>query len=320
MLRRIVFATILAALIVACRPDPGPAAGAPAALPVPDAFQGAWYVGQSCGDVGSYFFRGDGWWVAIAEQADQRTIVAQSSAFSVLQVEQDGAVVVSAYWRDPAKDEYVPARFKLTPAGAKLAGSQLEGSYTFPPAATSVPRIFEIRCDQPEVAGKPWPLASRYLADLTAILGAASAIQHACSSGPRACAGAIIAALDLNQDGKVSPAELVSFLRRASKVGFLAGKTVPGTSMVRATFTLDQVGAAELGAASIGPIFVPIVMANVDYNGDGFIEEDELETLLHQIGVPPVPGTFTGLILSAKSGADQAARSLGALQQLLGGH
>ncbi len=314
MLRRIAFAAILAALIVACRLGPGLAAGAPAVRAVPDALQGAWYVGQSCSDVGSYFFRGDGWWVAIAEQADQRTIVAESSAFSVLQVEHGGAVVVSAYWRDPAKGEYVPARFKLTPAG-----SRVEGSYTLPPAAAHVPRIFEIRCDQPEIAGKPWPLASHYLSDLTTILGAASAIQHACGSGPHTCAGAIVAALDLNHDGKVSPAELVSFLRRAAKVGMLAGKSVPGTAMVRAEFTLDQVAAAELGAATIGPIFAPIVMANVDYNNDGFIEEDELETLLHQIGVPPAPGTFTGLIQCAKGSADQVARSLGTLQKLLGG-
>lgn len=320
MLRRIVFATILVALIVVCRPDPGPAArapaaGAPAALHVPEAFQGAWYVGQSCSNVASYFFRGDGWWVTIAEQADRRTIVAGSSAFSALQVEEGGAMVVSAYWADPGTGEYAPAKFRLTPAG-----SRIEGAYIFPPAATKVPKIFEIRCDHPKIAGKPWQLASRYLADLTAILGAASVIQQACNSGPHACAGAIIAALDLNRDGKISPAELVSFARRASKIGFLVGRKVPGTFMLHAEFTLDQVTAAELGAATIGPIFAPIVMANVDYNGDGFIEADELETLLRQIGMPPAPGTFTSLVESAKGSADQAARSLGALQQLLGGH
>lgn len=312
MRRRVVLATLLAGLLALCAIGPARAAEA-STLSVPEALQGAWYVGPSCDDVASYFFRGDGWWVAITGQADPETISAESSAFAVLGVEPDGSMTVSAFWRDPATGEYVPAKFRLTPAG-----SRVEGSYVSPPAAAKAPKISEIRCDQPEIGGKPWLLQSRYLSGLTAILGAASAVQHACSSGTHACAGAIIAALDLNHDGKISPAELVSFLRRASKVGLLIGKAVPGTSMLQAEFTLDQVAAAALGAAVIGPISTPIVMSNVDYNADGLIEESELETLLQQIGVPPGPGYFAELIQSAEGTADQAAQSLGALQQLLG--
>ncbi|MGH7066259.1 MAG: hypothetical protein ACREFO_11295 [Acetobacteraceae bacterium] len=312
MQRRIMLATFVAGLAALCAPGPARAADTPV-LSVPEAFRGAWYVGQSCDDVASYFFRGDGWWVAITGQADPQTISAEASAFAVLQVEPDGPMTVSAYWRDPATGEYVPAKFRLTPTG-----SGVEGSYVSPPAAAKAPKISEIRCDNPEIGGKPWLLESRYLSGLTAILGAASAVQHACGSGTHACAGAIVAALDLNHDGKISPAELVSFLRRASKVGFLFGKAVPGTSMLQAEFTLDQVAAAALGAAVVGPIVASIVMSNVDYNADGFIEESELETLLQQIGVPPGRGYLAQLIESAEGSADQAAQSLGALQQLLG--
>lgn len=313
MLRRIIFSLAFAALMLACRVGSVQAAGQAGGPSVPKALQGAWYVGQSCHDVTSYFFRGDGWSVGIAEQADSQTIVAHSSAFSVLKVEPDGPMIVSSYWKDPTTGEYVPAQFKLSPANGAI-----EGSYVSPPAAAKTPKISEIRCDNPEVAGKPWPLAPLYLDGLTSILDSVSKVQNACNAEAKACADAIIAVLDLNHDGKVSPAELVSVFRAATKLSFLLGKTVPGTTMAHAEFTLDDVRGAELGAAVVGPIFAQIVMANIDYDGDGFVEHGELETFLHQVGIPPASGYLGQLVGSAKRSVEQAGHSLGALEQLLG--
>ncbi|MGH7117691.1 MAG: hypothetical protein ACREFP_01620 [Acetobacteraceae bacterium] len=313
MPRQIAFAVAFAALLLACPVSPVQAADQAHGLSVPDALQGAWYVGQSCNDVTSYFFRGDGWSVGITEQADSQAIVASSSAFSVLKVEPDGSMIVSSYWKDPTTGGYVPAQFKLTPENAAI-----EGTYVAPAGATKTPKISEIRCDNPEVAGKPWPLASLYLAGLTRMLESVSKVQRACNAEAKACAGAIVAVLDLNHDGKVSPAEIVSFFRAATKLGFLLGKTVPGTTMVHAAFTLDDVSGAELGAAVVGPIFAQVVMANIDYDGDGFIEQNELETFLGQVGIPPASGYVGQLIGSAKSSVEQAGHSLGALEQLLG--
>ncbi len=313
MVRRITFSAALAALIGVCRIGPGIAADAPPGLSVPAALQGAWYVGESCSDVTSYFFRGDGWSIGIEEQADSETIEADSSLFSVLQIEPDGSMIVSSYWEDPVKRAFVPATFKLTPSGSRIVGS-----FVSPPGAVNVPKISEIRCDNPEIAGKPWPLVSDYLSDLTGILDSISTVQNACNTDAHACADAVVSVLDLNHDGKVSSAELVSFFRRASKLGILLGKTVPGTSMSHAEFTLEQVTGAELGAAVVGPIFAQIVMSNIDYDGDGFIEPGELETFLRQVGMPPGHGYLGRLIESAKNSAEQAARSLNAWEQLLG--
>lgn len=311
MLRRMIFAFALVAL--GCPAGLARAADAPANLSVPEALQGAWYVGHSCDDVSSYFFRGDGWSVAVATQAAPQTIVANSSAFSVLAAESDGSITVSSYWKNPATGAYVPAQFKLTPGNGALVGA-----YVSPPDATKVPEINELRCAHPKVAGKPWLLASIYLSGLTSMLDSVSSVQHACSVEVKTCAGAIIAALDLNHDGKISPAELVSFSRAATKIGFLFGSAVPGTTMMHAEFSVDAVSGAALGAAVVGPIFAQITMANIDYNGDGFIEQSELETFLRQVGIPPASGYLEQLIGSAESSVAQAGRSLDALQQLLG--
>ncbi len=313
MVRRITFSAALAALIVVCRIGPGLAADAPSDLSVPTALQGAWYVGESCSDVTSYFFRGDGWSVGIEEQADSETIEADSSLFSVLQLEPDGSMVVSSYWEDPVKRAFVPAKFKLT-----RSGSRIVGAFVSPSGAVKVPKISEIRCDNPEIAGKPWPLVADYLSDLTGLLDSISTVQHACNTDPHACADAVVSVLDLNHDGKVSAAELVSFFRRVSKLGILFGKTVPGTSMSHAEFTLEQVMGAELGAAVVGPIFAQIVMSNIDDDGDGFIEPNELETFLRQVGMPSGHGYLGRLIESAKDSAEQAAHSLNTWEQLLG--
>lgn len=322
-LHRIMLSAAFAVLFCACRPSLSLAAGTASRLSVPAALQGAWYVGPSCQGVSSYFFRGDGWSVAIVGQPDGKTIVANSSLFSVLAIEPDGSMpngsmpngsmTVSAWWQNPGTHAYVPAKFKLTGSG-----SHLDGAYIAPAAAAETPHISEIRCTNPEVAGKPWPLAADYLAGLTSVLETVSGIQNACDAGTHACAEAIIGALDLVHDGKISKAELVSFFRRTAKLGLLPGKVVPGTTMARAKFTLDDVAGTALGAAVIGPIFATMAMSNIDYNGDGFIEEDELEAFLREIGIPPGHGRMGQLIASIVDSTNQAARSLGALQQLLG--
>jgi len=309
---RMSLAAVLACLLWAGGAAAGTGAARAAVLDVPRALQGAWYIGQTCSNVSAYVFRGNDWMVRISQQPGSRTIVADSSRFTVLKVAPDGSTLTSSYWRDPATDTVVPATVRIRPSERGI-----ESGYASPPDAARLPDVSELRCDAPEIEGKPWQFASLYLASLTSVLGEVAAVQRDCNGDVHACAAGIIGVLDIERDGKVSTADLTDFFRRASKLALLIGRKVSGTNTLHAEFTLGDVLRAEFWTSVGGPVVAQIVMSNIDYNGDGFIEQDELETFLRQVKLPSGQELLQQLVESAKSSASQTLQSLNALQEIL---
>jgi EF hand len=283
------------------------AATGPSGQEIPDPLRGAWYTGQACSNVSGYVFHGPDWELFVSGSQGSYT-----SLFSPLRIESiapDGSVVVRAFRMDPATERWTAEKFAW-----KLDAGGITSAFTSgPPHETHA-----IRCANPQQDGKNWLLYSYFLSDLTNLLTSFSAIQHDCGGDQQACAADLMQMLDADKDGKIAPAEIVNFLRRASKLGPLVGKNVSGTDVITADFTLDQVIGAELGMAVVGPVIANVVMANFDYNGDGFIEASELALVLQQLGLPANPGTLAGLVASARDSAARAFKSLDALQQLLG--
>ena len=307
MRHRIIGSLLLAGLILAGAGGTGLAATAPSRPEVPEPLRGAWYTGTGCNDVSGYVFHGPNWELYVSGSQGS-----YNSVFTPLGIENvapDGSVIVRAFRLDPATDSWSAKTSQW-----KLVGGALESAFTSGPAHAT----HAVRCADPKQGGAVWPLYPYFLSDLTNLLASISAIQDDCRSERKACAADLMQMLDVNKDGKISPAEIVNFFRRAAKLGPLVGPTVPGTNVITADFTLDQVLGAELGTAVAGPVITNLIMANFDYNNDGLIDGSELNLVLQQLGLPAAPGTIAGLVTSTKQGAARAFMSLEALQQLLG--
>jgi hypothetical protein len=129
----------------------------------------------------------------------------------------------------------------------------------------------------------------------------------------------IVGILDVNKDGKVAPAEITKFLRDTAKyvVLFNMKPSVNDPNVFVGSFTLDEVRASQAAATMAAPLISNMVMANLDYDGSGFLTADEIGITLK--GEGEVTKSDLGSVFGgARSRLNDLVLAITGLGQLLG--
>jgi hypothetical protein len=133
------------------------------------------------------------------------------------------------------------------------------------------------------------------------------------------CAEVIVGILDVNKDGKIAPAEITKFLRDTAKylVLFNMKPAVSDPNVFVGSFTLDEVRASQAGATIVAPLISNMVMANLDYDGNGFLTAYEIGITLK--GEGGVTTSDLGSVFGgARSRLNDLVLAITGLTQLLG--
>jgi hypothetical protein len=289
-----------------------PAPIGPKAAEFPAAFHGLWFSGASCDQVDGYVITGGNFQLfgALSPRGDGKYMVGR----------QDTDIIVAA-----APDRLVTrgVREAPTPQGAvpsQIVSEIKNGRRSFywqdEPAKQS--QLFH--CD------KATPRDPR-AGDLLIFLGRVDALDQgyatiaaACrnaQTAPGPCGAAIVRFLDVNGDGKLSPAEITTFLRRYAPVAVLLNA---GHGKGRGMGAVDPVALAgvEAATAMFGPFLTNVIFSNFDLDGNGFLTADELVLALKEEAATGGTIDTTHLLDESRKQLEDAMAGMRGLAQMLG--
>ena len=140
------------------------------------------------------------------------------------------------------------------------------------------------RCDSPAVRDPETKHYVEVLRRVASVLADYDKLEAVCRPLDRlahGCAEEIVHMADINGDGKISPAELTSFMRRAVSVGMmLGGPAQQGGREI--PVGVDELADLDTEAAMFAPFIARTAFANLDFNNDGFLSVEEIATGLQR--------------------------------------
>lgn len=141
------------------------------------------------------------------------------------------------------------------------------------------------RCAAPKRGGQPLAIYAQFFRDADELLATLPAVSARCMSASADCVQAIMELVDVDKNGKITPAEVIRFLRRAAKLSLLFRGTSSSDDPAVRFVTLDPNAFvdAQMPVATFGPVLASLIFAVVDHNGDGLISADEIATVIERM-------------------------------------
>lgn len=156
----------------------------------------------------------------------------------------------------------------------------------------------------------------RRLDDLNHVYDALAAPCGKAGTAPAPCAAAIVRVLDINHDGKVSPAEVTTFLRRYAPL--TETMTSDDKSGKPISFDPGDFAAIEGATAIVGPFVSNVVFSNFDYDANGLLSADEIVLALQQENAGGGGIDVQSLLSQSREQVENAMSAVGGLTQMLG--
>jgi hypothetical protein len=252
----------------------------------PRALQGIWFGGSSCDDATSYLFTSREYEIngSLVADPDGKFTLSLLTADVIQSAEADKTIrILSRVNPDTGQRE---TQRLVSRVSGGLRTSE------FSPGWDGQMSGFSFRhCAAPLSRKHSIPVYNAFYKQLSILADDYNRLQETCIRSETGsydeCAKVIIGMLDVDENGKIASAEITKFLRDTSKyvVLFNMKPSVNDPNVFVGSFTLDQVRAAQAAAMIVAPWISNMVMANVDYDGDGFLTSDEIRITLKGEGV-----------------------------------
>ncbi len=245
---------------------------------IPGGFRGAWYL-STCDNVDFRIFFGDTYIITGSTtpsngtdpRQTQYTQVVVSLAGKFETIEPKRVIVRQ---QNPFTNESEHITFDIS------SGILRQDKDGLPETTQSW-----TRCAEPKRGGQPLAIYEQFFRDADELLTSLTAVRARCMSASADCVQAIMELVDVDKNGKIAPAEVARFIRRAAKLSMLFKGTPSSDDPAMRFVTLDPdaIIDAQMAAATFGPVLTSLIFANVDYNGDGFISADEIAITMEQL-------------------------------------
>lgn len=273
---------------------------------VPKSLQGPWYIGTSCSSTFQYEYFGQNWAVYI----DRIKVSGEQRVFFNTQIlmrditqtiGKRGFIEKASYQKlIKGKDQTyksIPGQYEFRETNT----TTLKGHFVSPPG---VPKRFDDslrRCDDANDRPKLFDLVSLYMNDITNALNIINSIYDGCSFSTKTCESSIFSTIDINNDDKISRAELVTFLRKISILSLFYGKIISKDNSMFSQINPDEILGVQFLSSVVSPYIINEVIDNVDYNGDKYIEPKELFLFLQSFGLPLSKGLSMQLLRGTRN-------------------
>jgi hypothetical protein len=281
-------------------------------LEIPGSFRGAWYLG-TCDNADFRIFFGDTYIVSGSTTPSNGTDPRQTQYTQVVvsltgNFETIGPNRIVVHQQNPFTDEIEYITFDIN---SGILRQDKDGQPETTQSWT--------RCAEPKRDGQPLAIYAQFFRDADELLTSLTAVRARCTSASADCVQTIIELLDVDRNGKIAPAEVARFIRRAAKLSMLfRGAPSSDDPTVRfVTLDPDAIVAAQMAAARFGPALTSLIFANLDYNGDGLIGADEIATTMEQM--PDITAADTDRwVTEAKQNENDLLPALQRLANMLG--
>ncbi len=280
--------------------------GQAAAAEFPANFRGLWLAGGSCNAVTGYTLLASDFGVTgLFKPAGDGKFVVYGFDTEVIVDAAPDRMVVHYPFGDAAGGDLV----------RELKNGKIQAHLASKPDVTTV----GFRCDTADTGDARARPLLRLLRRLDGFVRAYSDVAEKCrpKADLKICAARIVAMFDLNGDGKISPAELTTFLRHYLPATLLFGdgdkNTVLRQGYRGVSIDPDDLGAVEVAAAMFGPFLTNIVFSNFDFDGNGFLTADEVALAVKEEGLPGGAGGAIRLLSQSREQAEEALGALGGM-------
>lgn len=279
---------------------------------IPSGFRGAWYLG-TCDDADFRIFFGDTYIISGSTTPSNGTDSRQIQYTQVVDLlagkfETIEPKLVVVRQQNPFTNESEHITFDIS---SGILRQDTDGRPETTQSWT--------RCAEPKRGGQSFPIYTQFFRDADELLTTLTAVRARCMSASSDCVQAIMELVDVDKNGKIAPAEVVRFIRRAAKLSMLFRGTSSSDDPTMRFVTLapDTIADAQMAAATFGPVLANLIFANVDYNGDGFISADEIAITMKQL--PDIAAADTNQwVTEAKQKANDLLPALQGLANMLG--
>ncbi|MGH6989424.1 MAG: hypothetical protein ACREFD_03395 [Stellaceae bacterium] len=275
----------------------------------PAAFRGLWYSGASCDKIEGFVFTGKKFQLmgGLSPLANGKFRYVPTGADVILTATPDRIVTRGT--------RQVP-----TPRPGQLVSEIKNGQRAFYWQGEEAQGWRMFHCKQPRTAAASASTFVFFLVRLGTLEAGAETLLKPCGNGaatPGPCAAAVVKLLDINGDGKLSPAEITTFMRRYAPVmTFFGGDQDNGNPQEIDPATLAGI---EGATAILGPFMTNVVLSNFDYDGNGFLSTGEIVLALKQENAAGTSIDAASLLSQSQKQLDNAMGAVGGLTQMLGG-
>ena len=294
-------------LIALCLALSAQAQAQPAEKQFPAEFRGLWFSGKSCEEADRFVLFGPSFGLvgALKPQAEGKFALTTFAADIVVEAKPDRLTVTRAEGGDKK------------PLVREIKNGTMA---TYPQDAPD--KKFDSRhCANPGARDPQAQPLLRLLRRVEILARNYADVADACRDPAKLepCAAALIKVLDVNGDGKISPAELTTFLRHnAPLTGFMGGAEKEGKGYKSVTVDTEDLSGIEAAMTAFGPFITNVIFSNADFDGNGFLTADELVLVLKEENLGG--GIDTAKLLSdSRKHAEDAFTAAGGLSQMLGG-
>jgi hypothetical protein len=290
----------------------------PVAKEWPRAFQGVWFGGSSCDDATSYLYTS-------REYEINGSLVADiEGKFTLSLITAD--VIQSA-----EAEKTIRTLSRVNPDTGQRENRKLVSRISgdvrtdeFSPGWNGQMSVVSFRhCLTPYNKRHSTPVYNAFYKGLSVAADNYNRLQETCTRAEGGsydeCAAVIVGILDVNKDGKIAPAEITKFLRDTAKyvVFFNMKPSANDPNVFVGSFALDEVRASQAAATIVAPLISNMLMANLDYDGNGFLTADEIGITLK--GEGGVTTSDLGSVFGgARSRLNDLVLAITGLRQLLG--
>jgi hypothetical protein len=251
----------------------------------PKAFHGVWFGGTSCDDATSYLYTGADYEIngSFVADIEGKFTLFLTTADVIQSAEAEKTIrILSRVNPDTGQHETQ----KLV---SRVSGDVRTDEFS--PEWDGQISVSSFRhCVTPYRKRRPIPIYNAFYKGLSIVADNYNRLQETCTGAEGGlydeCAKVIVGILDANKDGKIAVAEITKFLRDTAKyvVLFNMKPSVSGPNVFVGSFTLDEVRASQAAATIVAPMISNMVMANLDYDGSGFLTADEITITLQSEG------------------------------------